>query len=90
MKRLLAVTNFLLAVIAICLCLIVTKLYDFSVVTPAHAHDTAQTSPMPVRIVNERVQCTVEGTVDARMHLNDVGWSPVKGHYGVMLVKRDE
>jgi hypothetical protein len=89
MKRLLSLTNALLAVIAVCLLLIVTKLYDTTLVPPAQAHEISS-EPMPVKIVNDRVQCTVEGTVDARMHLYDIGWSPVNGKYGVMLVKAQE
>lgn len=90
MKRLLSITNFLLAVIAVCLCLIVTKLYDVDVVPPAQAHDSTASGPMPVQIVNDSVPCRVEGTVDARMHLYDIGWSPVRGNYGAVLIKTQE
>ena len=96
MKRLLVVTNVLLAIIAACLILIVARVDDFTLVSPAHAQSTGtnqavySSSPLPVRVVNDSLPCTVEGTVDARMYLNDIGWSPVKGKYGVLSVQAEE
>lgn len=94
MRRLLAITNVLLAVIAMCLLLIVTKLYDFTIVAPAQAQSAERTwstsEPLPVKIVNDELPCTVQGTVDARMHLYDFGWSRVNGQNGALVVKAQE
>jgi hypothetical protein len=55
MKRLLVVTNVLLAMIAMCLILIVARVDDFTLVSPAHAQSTGtnqavySSSPLPVR-----------------------------------------
>jgi hypothetical protein len=43
-----------------------------------------------VQVVNGRLACRVEGTVDARMHLNDIGWSPANGKHGVLSVQVQE
>lgn len=48
MRKLLVVTNALLGVIALCLLLLVAKLYDIAVVTPAYA---ASSEPQNVRLV---------------------------------------
>lgn len=88
MKQPLAVTNTLLAIIAVCLCLLVLKLYDVELVAEAHA---APGDTLRVHVVNDQLPCTVEGPLDARIHFHDGGsWSPVRGDYRGILVRPQE
>lgn len=49
MEKVMKLTNFLLAVIAVCLVLIVAKIYDVNV--PAKAYAQTQVKPQPVYLV---------------------------------------
>jgi hypothetical protein len=90
----LGVTNVLLGVIAICLCLIVVKIYDINVVSEAHAteqsatrtsRNTTTAEPLAVRVTNVELPCRVFGAVDAHlMHSLGSSWQPVMGQNGAV------
>lgn len=82
----LKLTNALLAIIAICLCLLVAKVYDVSLVPEAHA--TELTEPIQVRVINDSLPCTVKGTVSASIGTDyGAGWQPLHGTSGALDVE---
>lgn len=83
MNRTLTLTNTLLAIIALCLCLLVARVYDVDVVPAAQAHD--QIGPMDVRVVNDSLPCTVQGRVVIGTD-HGVGFQPLHGTDGALDV----
>ena len=87
MNALLKITNALLAIIAVCLCLLVLKVYDVSVVPEAHAQQLAGT--IDVRVVNDSLPCTVKGMVSIGTD-HGYGLQPVRGVNGALAVAVQE
>ncbi len=82
----LKLTNALLAIIAICLCLLVAKVYDISIVPEAHA--TELTEPVQVRVINDTLPCTVKGTISASIGTDTGwGWQALRGSNGALEVE---
>ena len=80
------ITNTLLAIIAVCLCLIVAKVYDVSLVPEAQAHELQ--GPIEVRVINDSLPCTVKGTVSASIGTDHgYGWQPLRGSNGALEVE---
>jgi len=102
MNRLLAITNTLLAVIAICLVLVVVKVYDVEIEQSAHAAPTSTVQKvqivgvaqgsLPVLVTNSSLPVTIPRDVPVNAQLwyrNQNGdWEAVLGNGGALATTR--
>jgi hypothetical protein len=102
MNRLLAITNSLLAVIAICLVLVVVKVYDIEIEQSAHAAPASNVQKvqivgvaagsLPVLVTNSSLPLSMprDITVNAQLwYRNQNGdWEPVLGNGGALATTR--
>jgi hypothetical protein len=104
MNRLLAITNTLLAVIAICLVLVVVKVYDVEIEQSAHAAPTSTSNvqkvqivgvaqgSLPVLVTNSSLPVTIPRDVPVSAQLwyrnQDGDWEAVLGNGGALATTR--